>query len=228
MSDPTPASPKGSAVAGLRGTVSAAILAGGKSWRMGRDKAWLDLGDGVPLVRRVANALAEVADELVVVTGDPRYAELSYPLVPDRYGEKGAFGGIATAVAATRGELVCVAACDMPWPSPEVYRLLLRLADGYDVAIPRIDGEYETMHAVYRRTCLPAIERALARGEMRVISFFPYVRVRNVSADEVRPLDPDLRSFANLNTPEELELARAEFAARRPEQTDTIRPPLTS
>ncbi len=193
-------------------SVSAAILAGGKSRRMGRDKAWLDLGDGVPLVRRVADALAQVADELVVVTNDERYASLGYPVVPDRYGEKGAFGGIATAVAATRGELVCVSACDMPWPSPEVYRLLLRLADGYDVAIPKLGADFETMHAVYRRTCLPAMERALARGDLRVISFFPDLRVREVGERELRAVDLRLRAFINLNTPEELELARREFS----------------
>jgi len=187
--------------------VSAAILAGGKSRRMGRDKAWLDLGDGVPLVRRVADALANVASEIVVVATDQRFAALGFPVVPDRYGEKGAFGGIATAVAATGGELVCVAACDMPWPSPAVYQLLLRLVDGYDVAIPKVAEELETMHAVYRRTCLPAMERALARGDMRVISFFAEVRVREVSADEIRAVDPRLVAFENLNTPEDLERA---------------------
>lgn len=180
---------------------------------MGRDKAWLDLGDGVPLVRRVADALAAVAEEVIVVANDERFAALGLPLFPDRYGEKGAFGGIATAVAATRGELVCVAACDMPWPSAEVYRLLLGLADAQDVVIPRPAEEYETMHAVYRRTCLPAMERALARGEMRVISFFGDVRVRAVGAEELRRSDPELRAFTNVNTPEELERARSE--ARR-------------
>jgi len=188
-------------------SVSAAILAGGKSRRMGRDKAWLDLGNGVPLVRRVASALALVATEVVVVASDPRFAALGLPVVPDRYGEKGAFGGIATAVSATTGELVCVAACDMPWPSPAVYELLLRVIDGYDVAIPRVAEELETMHAVYRRSCLPAMERALARGEMRVISFFSEVRVREVSAHELRAVDPELTAFENLNTPEDLQRA---------------------
>jgi molybdopterin-guanine dinucleotide biosynthesis protein A len=189
-------------------SVSAAILAGGKSRRMGRDKAWLDLGDGVPLVRRVADALARVADEIVVVANDERYASLGYPVVPDRYGEKGAFGGIATAVAAAGGELVCVAACDMPWPSPEVYRLLLGLVEGYDAAVPQLAGEYEPLHAVYRKTCLPAMEAALRRGEMRIISFFPAVRVCAVGEDELRAVNPTLRAFTNLNTPAELAHAR--------------------
>jgi molybdopterin-guanine dinucleotide biosynthesis protein A len=193
--------------------ISAAILAGGQSRRMGRDKAWLDLGDGVPLVRRVADVLSSFADELIIVARDERFAALGHPLVPDRYGEAGAFGGIATAVAATRGELTAVAACDMPWPSAAVYRLLLETARGFDVVIPKIADEFETMHALYRRTCLPAMERALARGDRRVISFFPDVRVRSVGAAELRAVDPELRSFTNLNTPADLERARSERAA---------------
>lgn len=189
-------------------SVTGAILAGGKSRRMGRDKAWLDLGDGVPLVRRVADALAAVSDEVIVVANDERFGRLGYPVVADRYGETGALGGIATAVAAARGELVCVAACDMPYPSPSLYRLLLDAVADHDVAVPLLDGEYETMHAVYRRSCLPAMEARLARGELRVISFFSDVRVRAVERDEVRRGDPDLRAFLNLNTPEELERAR--------------------
>ena len=189
--------------------VSAAILAGGKSRRMGRDKAWLDLGDGVPLVRRVADALTRVASEVVIVANDSRFASLGLPVVADRYGDKGAFGGLATAVAATQGELVCVAACDMPWPSPAVYALLLEAIAGFDVAIPRVGAELEAMHAVYRRSCLGAMERALARGEMRVTSFLPEVRVREVTADELRAVDPMLSAFENLNTPGDLERARA-------------------
>lgn len=192
--------------------ISGAILAGGKSRRMGQDKAWLDLGDGVPLVRRVAAALGAVADELIVVSNDPGYERLGYAVHADRYGETGAFGGIATAVAAASGDLVCVAACDMPFPSAAVYRLLLDAIAEHDVAIPLIGGEYETMHALYRKSCLPAMEARLARGQLRVISFFDDVRVRAVSADEIRAVDPELRSFTNLNTPEEL--ARARAAAR--------------
>jgi molybdopterin-guanine dinucleotide biosynthesis protein A len=189
-------------------TVTGAVLAGGKSRRMGRDKAWLDLGDGVPLVRRVAETLRSIADEVIVVANDARYVELGVRVVADRYGEKGAFGGIATAVWAAEGEVVCIAACDMPFPSADVYRLLLGLVEGHDVAIPKIGGEYETMHAVYRKSCLSAMEAALARGEMRVISFFGDVAVRVVGEPELRPVDPELRSFTNLNTPEDVERIR--------------------
>jgi len=71
------------------------------------------------------------------------------------------------------------------------------------------DGErVEPLHAVYRRTCLPAMEAAIRAGRRRVISFFPHVRVRYVTTEDVTPFDPDLRSFRNVNTPQEWEAAR--------------------
>ena len=175
---------------------------------MGTDKAWLDLGDGIPIVRRATAVLATVADEVFVVANDARYAELGLRVVADRYPDGGALGGIATAVGAARGDRVLVAACDMPFLSAAVLRLLVDLAPAHDVVVPRVGGEIQTLHAVYARTCLPAMERALASGRLRVISFFDDVRVREVTEDELRAADPELRSFTNVNTPDELEAAR--------------------
>jgi len=189
-------------------TVSAAIMAGGRSRRMGRDKAWLDLGDGRPIVRRVIDALSEVADEVLIVANDPRYATLGPRVVPDRFPDGGALGGIATGVGAASHPTVLVAACDMPFLRADLWRLLLSRAGEADVVIPRVAGEYETLHAVYTKACVPAMERALAAGRMRVISFFDDVRVRTVEEDELRAIDPDLASLTNLNTPEELDAAR--------------------
>ncbi|MDP9266051.1 MAG: molybdenum cofactor guanylyltransferase [Chloroflexota bacterium] len=188
--------------------VSAAVMAGGKSRRMGRDKAWLDLGDGTPIVRRATNVLAGVADEVFVVANDTAYDALGLRVVRDRYADGGALGGIATAVAAAAGEVVLVAACDMPFLSAPVWRLLIQLAPGNDVVVPRVGGQFETLHAVYAKSGLWAMESALASRRMRVISFFPDVRVRDVGEDELRTADPELRSFTNVNTPEELETAK--------------------
>lgn len=183
-------------------------MAGGKSRRMGRDKAWLDLGDGIPIVRRVVAVLAGVADEVFVVANDPAYDALGLRVVRDRYPDGGALGGIATAVAAAAGEVVLAAACDMPFLSAPVWQLIVRLAPDSDVVVPRVAGEFETLHAAYAKSCLPAMVSALTTRRLRVISFFPDVRVREVGEDELRMADPGLRSFTNVNTPEELEAAR--------------------
>lgn len=187
--------------------VSAAVMAGGKSRRMGRDKAWLDLGDGRPIVRRVIEVLREVADEVFVVANDERYRSLGLRIVPDRFPEGGALGGIATGVGAATYDRVLVAACDMPFLRPGVFRLLVERSEGHDAVVPRIGGEFETLHALYTKACLAPMERALAAGKMRVISFFGDVRVLALDEDELKAVDPDLRSFTNVNTPEELRAA---------------------
>ena len=187
--------------------VSAAVMAGGKSRRMGRDKAWLELG-GRPIIERVIDVLREVADEVVIVANDARYGALGLRVVPDRFPEGGALGGIATGVWAATHERVLVAACDMPFLRADVLRLLLSHAPEADAVVPRVGGEFETLHALYSKACLPAMERALAAGRMRVISFYDDVRVRAVEEDELRTVDPELRSFTNVNTPEELAAVR--------------------
>jgi molybdopterin-guanine dinucleotide biosynthesis protein A len=184
-------------------SVSAAIMAGGKSRRMGQDKAWIEL-DGEPIIRRVANVLAQIADEVIIVANDPRYASLGLRVVPDRFPEGGALGGIATGVSAATHDRVLVAACDMPFLSVEVWRVLLDHRYEADVVIPKIGGELETLHAIYTKACLAPMERSLAAGKLRVISFFDEVRVQPIEERELRIADPTLRSFTNVNTPEEL------------------------
>ena len=191
-------------------SVSAAIMAGGKSRRMGQDKAWIEL-DGEPLIERVADVLGQVADEVIVVANEPRYASLGLRVVKDQYPDGGALGGIATGVGAATHDTVLVAACDMPFLSADVWRMLLGHAGEADVVIPRVGGEYETLHALYTKACLPHMARALAENRLRVIAFFDQVRVLAIDEPELRAVDPDLRSFTNVNTPEEL----AEALSRR-------------
>ena len=186
--------------------ISAAVMAGGKSRRMGQDKAWLEL-EGRPIVRRVVDVLREVADEVLIVANDPRYAELGLRVVPDRFPEGGALGGIATGVGAAAHDLVLVAACDMPFLRADLWRLVIERAEGVDAAVPKVAGQYETLHAAYRKACLGPMERALASGKLRVISFFDEIRVRDVGEADLRVLDPGLRALTNVNTPEELAAA---------------------
>ena len=173
---------------------------------MGQDKAWIEL-DGEPIIRRVAKVLAQVASEVIIVANDPRYEALGLRVVPDRFPEGGALGGIATGVRAATHDRVLVAACDMPFLSAEVWRVLLDHKLDAEVVIPTIGGEFETLHALYAKTCVAPMERALAAGKMRVISFFDEVRVQPIGERELRIADPTLRSFTNVNTPEELAAA---------------------
>lgn len=184
-------------------TVSAAIMAGGRSTRMGQDKAWIEL-DGEPIIARVAEVLAQVADEVIIVANEPRYESLGLRVVHDRYPAGGALGGIVTGVGAASHDTVLVAACDMPFLDAAVWNVLLGHAGEADAVVPRIGGEYETLHALYTKACLPHMARSLAENRLRVVSFFEAVRVLAIDEPELRAADPTLRAFTNVNTPEEL------------------------
>lgn len=192
--------------------LSVAILAGGQSRRMGRDKAMLSLWPGgPPLLRMVIDIVAPLADDVFVVASDrPAYAEFGVRVVPDAHPGAATLGGIATAIAAARTDATLVVACDMPLLSAPLVRHLRDTPRDYDVLVPVLAGESrqggrlvrQTLHAIYRPACLPPIKERIRAGALQVIGFFPEVRVHEVTEDEVRRFDPELRSFHNANTPE--------------------------
>jgi molybdopterin-guanine dinucleotide biosynthesis protein A len=194
---------------------SAVVLAGGQSRRLGRDKSLLVL-DGQPLLVRTLSRLADVSDDLIVVANDPgRYAPLQLParLVPDERPGVGALMGIYSGLRAARHHDAVVVACDMPFLNIPLLRYLLSLRHGYDVVIPSLQEGLEPLHAIYTKSCLPAMGQMLARGRRRIIAFFEQVRVRRVSQAEMERFDPEHHSFVNVNTPQDWERVQA-LAAR--------------
>ncbi len=202
-----------------RPPLSAAILAGGHSKRMGTDKARLRLiPDGPMLIELVQAAVRAVADEIILVANDDRLADLGLRTVADVYPDAGALGGIYSAVASAQYEHCLVVACDMPFLTPALLRAMAATPREYDVLAPRLivgenrqgdsTGVYETLHAIYGRAALPAIREQLERQRYRVIGFFPQVRVQPFPEAVVRQIDPALRSFFNANTPDRLAEAR--------------------
>ena len=182
------------------------IQAGGQSSRMGEDKA-LKFFLGRPLIQRVIDRMKPIADELIVTTNRPaEYEFLGLRLVPDLKPGRGALGGLYTAIESATSPLVAVVACDMPFASPMLFEGALRfmVEEDADIVIAKKDENYEPLHALYRReTCLPAIETAIEANQWKVISWFPQVKVRTLTFDEVKSFDPSDLCFWNLNTPEE-------------------------
>lgn len=182
------------------------IQAGGASSRMGEDKA-LKLFLGRPLIQRVIDRLKPVADEIIITTNRPAdYEFLGLRLMPDLKPGRGALGGLYTAIASATHPLTAVVACDMPFASSIFFEGARRLmvSSEADVVIAKTDEGYEPLHALYRReTCLPAIESAIVADQWKVISWFPKVKVRTLTADEVKSFDPSGLCFWNLNTPQE-------------------------
>jgi molybdopterin-guanine dinucleotide biosynthesis protein A len=194
--------------------VTGVIQAGGRSTRMGgRPKALLDL-HGRRIIDRVVEVLRAVTPDLLLVTNTPDlYASLGIPMVGDVFPEGGSLGGIYSGLKAAPGEAAFTVACDMPFLMPEVARLVLDRAGEADVVIPQVGGQYETLHACYAKACLGPMERRLREGQLKIVGFFDEVRILAIPEAEVaRFRAPDI-VFMNVNTPEELERARA-LAAR--------------
>jgi molybdopterin-guanine dinucleotide biosynthesis protein A len=180
--------------------VTGAVLAGGRSTRLGRDKALLTL-DSEPLLARAVRLLRQVCDEVLVI-GPPERAAVvpGVPVLPDERPGSGPLGGIATALRAMCGDRLLAVATDMPFLRPALLRYLFTASEGFDVTVPRVDGRTHQLCAVYARACLPLIDAQLARGDYKIDRFFAQVRLRIVDEAELRPFDPELISFRNVNT----------------------------
>lgn len=184
---------------------SGLVLAGGRSRRMGREKALVDF-DGQPLVKRVADRLARVADPVLVATGNPgRLGHLGYQELADVASGCGPLGGLVAGLEASPHELVAVVAVDMPHLSPELLELLVSVRRGEDAVVPLGSTGLEPLHAVYSTSALPSMREALARGRYGLQQLLSHLRVREVPASEWAAATVDPRFAFNINRPEDLE-----------------------
>jgi len=197
-------------------SVTGVIQAGGRSTRMGGDpKALMELG-GRPIVARVLDVVRQVTERVLLVTNTPDlYAFLGLPMVPDVFPEGGSLGGIYSGSRAAPGDVAFTVACDMPFLSAPVARLVVARAGEADVVAPRIGAQWETLHACYGKACLGPMERRLREGQLRITGFFDEVRVLAITEAEVVAVGDPARVFMNVNTPDELRRARALAADAR-------------
>jgi molybdenum cofactor guanylyltransferase len=194
---------------GSRHDTTGVILVGGKSRRMGRDKAFLQIA-GKPLFERVLEVFRESFDQLLLV-GDraERFARFGLPILPDIY-PGSALGGLYTGLRHAETEYIFVSSCDLPFPNRDLLLFLCSLRGGFDAVVPNTAQGFEPLFAVYAKSCLGPMRGLLEKGNMRVYDFYPQVRVRYVRGEELAHLDRDGKSFVNINSPEELERIRKE------------------
>jgi molybdopterin-guanine dinucleotide biosynthesis protein A len=187
-----------------------AILAGGKSLRMGQDKSTVHF-QGEALVQRVINRLIGLATEVIIIA--PRTQEFlsfGFKVTEDLIPGRGSLGGLYTAFVTAAHDAVAVVACDMPFVNADLmaYQQKILISDNYDVVVPSSAKGLEPLHAIYlRTTSLPPVKEALDAGKQRLISWYPRVNVRILTQEETKPFDPRGLLFLNVNTPDELSLA---------------------
>ena len=182
------------------------IIAGGKSRRLGIDKRFLDIG-GRTCIQRVLDAYQGIFDEILIVADavEP-FTSLGARVVVDLIPGRAALGGLYTGLHYAASERVFAAAGDMPWINPAAIRLVLDQAASGDIVIPNVEGKLQSMHAVYSKACLPFLRTLVEAGTLKVqdLCNCPELRVHRIPQSAFTAVDPELRSFFNINTPDDL------------------------
>lgn len=183
--------------------ITGVILAGGESRRMGCDKSLLPV-DGARFIDHIYRRLDALFEEVVIVTNSPGlYGDIPCRKVPDIYFAKGSLAGIHSGLCHARFDRAFVVACDMPLLSADIIGRICTDSDRGDVVIPQGQSGLEPLHALYAKSCVPAIESVLDRGDRRIVGFFPQVAVHQIPREDLASLDPEGISFRNINTPQE-------------------------
>ena len=191
---------------------AAIVLAGGKSTRLGRDKA-SEVLFGRPLLQHVLDRFAGLVDEYAVVRARgqilPPINTQGVKVVEDLYPETGPLGGMYTGLSAVDAPFGVVVACDMPLLQPRLIEELLRLAPGHDLVVPVSEESPQPLCAVYSKACLEPMRRQLEAGSFKITGFFGHLKPLYLQPEDWRPFDPQGLSFQNLNREEDLQRAKA-------------------
>ncbi len=187
--------------------VTGVLLAGGKSRRMGQDKAKLTL-NGQPLFDRSLKLLQQFFATTFIAGDRPDLARPDIPAIPDIY-PGSALGGLYTGLHAAKTDWIFVAPCDMPYPDARIAERLLQQRDGVDAVVPRTPDGYEPVFALYHKNCLPQMDQMLRQNEFRIYDFYQRIAIRYLDP-------PDLpngwqRALLNVNTPEQLARLKEEL-----------------
>jgi molybdopterin-guanine dinucleotide biosynthesis protein A len=186
------------------------ILAGGLNRRMnGQNKALLSVGDQ-SIIDRQIDLFQELFEQVIVVSNQPLdFATWGITIVSDLFPLRSSLTGIHSGLFHTRLPHAFVSACDMPFLKRELIEVLLReLKPTLDVIVPVTTEGYQPLCAVYSRRCLPLIENQLRKGKLKISGMFSKVKVKTIPEDILRSVDPDLVSFFNINTQEDLTLSQ--------------------
>ncbi|MDQ7093173.1 molybdenum cofactor guanylyltransferase [Desulfosporosinus sp. PR] len=179
------------------------LLAGGKSSRMGKNKAFLEL-EGQPLAERSVQVLKEVFSEVLISSNTPElYTDFNVPVIQDRIPDRGPLEGLCQGLAAASFATVFFVACDMPFLQKELIRFQFSWTPRYDIVVPRLRTGLHPLHAFYNRRCLPHIKDNLEAGRLKIVDLYSVCSVGYVDDSDLAGFSDLEDVFCNVNTPED-------------------------
>jgi len=198
--------------------VTGVLLAGGKSRRMGEDKRYLVVGEQTLLDRGLAVLRSIFREVLVVIAQDSPPLDVEAHVVRDLLPECGSLGGLYTGLTQATTPYIFVIACDMPFLDPAVIAQFTSRRATADIVMAKLRGQLHPMHALYGKQCLPVVEQMIRAHQLKIqeIVSNASLRVRYVTEADLLTIDPSGRSFQNVNTPADLEVARSLLAQLPP------------
>lgn len=207
------------------------ILAGGENKRMPVLKGFIEV-EGKKIIEKNLKIMKKLFREVFIVTNQPElYSYLRVPMLGDVYNIRGPMTGVLTALMNSSSDWIFVSACDMPFIYPDVIRFMARqrynptcfaiinrgqksdldtisTADIYDTVVPLLNYRAEPLFAFYSKKIMSSLEQFVLTGKKSIKYFLLNhdKRVKYITSEQIKSIDPDLRSFINLNTPEDIEL----------------------
>lgn len=176
------------------------ILAGGKSSRFGREKAFLNI-EGRPIIEVLVSKLSSVFEEVFIVTNNKKkFGYLNTNIIPDIFPDKGPLGGIHAGLVHSKSPYSFFTACDMPFLNTDVVRNMINEVEGYDIVVPGVKDRLHPLCAIYSKRCIPVIEDNLKKGNLRVQSIFNELKTKIIDK-----MFTEGRHFININTKEDYE-----------------------
>jgi molybdopterin-guanine dinucleotide biosynthesis protein A len=187
------------------------ILAGGKSSRLGQNKA-LQVIEGKSLIQWVVDRLAVLSTEIIIATARgeaiPCSSAVEIKTVADIYPEKGPLAGIHSGLTASSSSRAIVVGCDTPFLSVSLLEYMTQICSTFDVVVPRIKNKLEPLCSVYSKNCSGPIQGLLEQNELRINKLFSIVKVKYIEEDKINRFDPEHLGFFNINSPADLDRAR--------------------
>ena len=188
--------------------VSGIILAGGKSSRMGTNKALIELGP-LKIIEHIVSVYSEIFEDIIIVSNNPaEYSYLGHKVIRDIIPSKGPLSGIHAGLHEAKHFHSFVAACDMPFLQKDLIELLVEKCVNFDVTVPQLGRFLQPLYAVYSKNCIAPIEESLDKDIFKITNFYQRVKVKYIDQASIEKLGDSEKVFFNVNTKEDLQKAK--------------------